>query len=90
MIQREHSSVAHLVHMANDIGDYFSAQPREDAIFGIANHLRSYWSPRMRAMLTQELERGGEGLNELPCEALRFLKHRADFKPVQPAGGDAG
>ncbi|HEY2685178.1 MAG TPA: formate dehydrogenase subunit delta [Steroidobacteraceae bacterium] len=76
--------------MANDIGDFFSTQSREDAIFGIANHLRSYWSPRMRAMLTEQLEHGAEGLDELPCEALRFLKDRADFKPIQPQGGDAG
>ncbi len=44
----------------------------------------------MRAMLMQELDSGAEGLGELPCEALRFLKNQADFKPVQPAGGDAG
>jgi formate dehydrogenase subunit delta len=90
MTRQEHSSVAHLVHMANDIGNFFSAQPRDDAILGIANHLKSYWSPRMRAILTGELEHGVEGLDELPCEALRLLKDRADFRAVQPAGGDAG
>jgi hypothetical protein len=51
--------------------------------FGTTNHLRSYWSPRMRAMFTERLEHGAEGLDELPCEALRFLKDRADFKPIQ-------
>ena len=90
MTQQEHSSLAHLVHMANDIGDFFCAQSREEAIFGIANHLRSYWSPRMRAMLVAGLDHGIEGLDELPCAALRFLKDRSDFKPIQPAGGDAG
>ena len=90
MNEHERSSIAHLVHMANDIGDFFGAQPREDAIFGIANHLRSYWSPRMRAKLTAELERGAEGLHELPCAALRFLRDRADFNPIHPPGGDAG
>jgi hypothetical protein len=44
----------------------------------------------MLAMLTEQLEHGAEGLDELPREALRFLKDRAGFRPVQPQGGDAG
>jgi formate dehydrogenase subunit delta len=83
-------STAHLVHMANDIGDFFRAQPRQDAVQGIANHIRSFWSPSMRAKLTAQLDQGVEGLHELPLAALRLLERHAEFKPNQPAGGDAG
>ena len=65
----------HLVRMANDIGNFFRAQPRrEDAIAGIANHIASFWTKRMRDKLMARLEKEGEhGLDELPLEALRRL-----------------
>lgn len=38
--------------MANRIGEFFSSMPdRDEAIDGIANHLRNYWEPRMRLQL---------------------------------------
>ena len=41
-----------LIQMANDIGNFFRAQPnREDAIAGIANHIKSFWTRRMRDKL---------------------------------------
>jgi len=83
-------STEHLVHMANDIGNFFRAQPRQDAISGIANHIRSFWSPQMRRKLMAELDAGGVGLDELPREALRSLREHPADKPNQPPGGDAG
>ena len=80
----------HLARMANDIGNFFRSQRREDAIAGIENHLRSYWTPRMREKLTALLASGNAGLDELPAEALCRLNNRKDKKPVQPPGGDAG
>lgn len=69
------SGSEHLVQMANDIGNYFRAQPkREDAITGIANHIKSFWTPRMRTKLFAELEHGDAGLDELPLEAVRRLR----------------
>ena len=85
------SSSLYLVHMANDIGYFFCArQPREVAIAGIANHMKSYWTHRMREKLIALLEHGDDGLDELPREALRFLAEHPAFKPKQPPGGDAG
>ncbi len=84
------SSTQHLVHMANDIGNFFRAQPRQDAVTGIANHIRSFWSPQMRQKLMAELDAGGVGLDELPREALRSLREHPADKPNQPPGGDAG
>jgi formate dehydrogenase subunit delta len=84
------SSTQHLVHMANDIGNFFRAQPRQDAIAGIANHIRSFWSPKMREKLISDLDAAGAELDELPLEALRSLREHPTDKPNQPPGGDAG
>ena len=84
------SSTQHLVDMANDIGNFFRAQPRQEAISGIANHIRSFWSPKMREKLMAELDAGGVGLDELPREALRALREHPADKPDHPPGGDAG
>jgi formate dehydrogenase subunit delta len=68
----------HLIQMANDIGNFFRSQPRrEDAIAGIANHIASFWTKRMREKLTAHLEQGGRGLDELPLEAARRLSQGA-------------
>ena len=85
------SSTQHLVQMANDIGNFFRAQPRQDAVAGIANHIRSFWSPRMRGKLIGQLDATeGAGLDELPREALFSLRDHPADKPNQPPGGDAG
>jgi formate dehydrogenase subunit delta len=64
----------HLIQMANDIGNFFRSQPRrEDAIAGIANHIASFWTKRMREKLMAHLQQGGHGLDELPLEAMRRL-----------------
>jgi formate dehydrogenase subunit delta len=70
-----HGGADHLVKMANDIGDFFRAEPaREDAIAGIANHIAKFWTKRMRDKLNAHLKRDGDaGLDELPREALQRL-----------------
>ena len=70
-----HGGAEHLVKMANDIGDFFRAEPaREDAIAGIANHIAKFWTKRMRAKLTAHIKRDGDSsLDEVPREALRRL-----------------
>ena len=78
--------------MANDIGHFFQgSSDREAAVLGISNHIKSFWTPRMRRKLIRDMEgRDGE-LDELPREALRFLKEHPDFKPDQsPEGGPEG
>lgn len=68
-------SAERLVQMANDIGHFFKAEPqRADAIAGIANHIQRFWDPRMRRQILAHLQAGGEGLEELPREAVASLK----------------
>ena len=69
-----HGSAEHLVKMANDIGDFFRAEPvREDAVAGIASHISRFWTKRMREKLAAHLNSGGGGLDELPLAAFRRL-----------------
>jgi formate dehydrogenase subunit delta len=83
---------AHLVKMANDIGDFFRAESeREDAIAGIANHIAKFWTKRMREKIAAHLGRDGDsGLDELPHEALRRLAAHEVAPQKEPPGGDAG
>ena len=69
------SSSGHLVTMANDIANFFAAEPdRAAAVDGVLNHLRKYWEPRMRRQIVAHLrESGGEDLSELACAAVAKL-----------------
>lgn len=61
----------HLVRMANNIGDFFEAMPdRQEALDGIAGHIKRYWEPRMRKEMMAYINAGGEGLSEIVREAI--------------------
>jgi formate dehydrogenase subunit delta len=76
--------------MANDIGNFFRAQPkREDAIAGIANHIKNYWTRRMREKLFAEIRDDSSKLDDLPREALRRLMDEPAAKTHEPTA-DAG
>ncbi|MBV9913324.1 MAG: formate dehydrogenase subunit delta [Sinobacteraceae bacterium] len=81
-----------LVKMANDIGHFFRAQPkREDAVLGIANHIHSFWTVRMRQKLLTRIAHGdARGLEDLPRAAMQVIAERESSLPPPPPGGDAG
>jgi formate dehydrogenase subunit delta len=90
-----------LIKMANEIGEFFAGVEVNDpqaAAADVANHLRRYWEPRMRAqMLKYYEERHGAGLSDLARNAIGLL-HAASqaaagaaapapaSAPVQPPG----
>jgi formate dehydrogenase subunit delta len=79
-----HGGAAQLVRMANDIGNFFRAEPvREEAIAGISNHISKYWTQRMRDKLAALLQEGDVALDELPREALRRITPQAPKGEVQ-------
>ena len=61
----------HLVKMANQIADFFRLKPEEQAIDGIADHIKKFWDPRMRTQMAAHLANGGEGLNPLALQAAQ-------------------
>jgi formate dehydrogenase subunit delta len=69
-----HGGAAQLVRMANDIGNFFRAEPvREDAIEGIGNHISKYWTQRMRNKLAVYVKQGDAQLDDLTLEAFRRI-----------------
>jgi formate dehydrogenase subunit delta len=69
-----HDPDGRLVMMANQIGKFFTPQRGGDPIAAIADHLRKFWDPRMRAAIVAYLEEGGAGLDDPVREAVRRLK----------------
>jgi formate dehydrogenase subunit delta len=73
-----------LIKMANEIGEFFTGVEVNDpdaAARDVANHLKRYWAPRMRAqMLKYYEERGGAGLSDLAKSAVALL-HAASKAP---------
>jgi formate dehydrogenase subunit delta len=75
-----------LIKMANEIGEFFAGTTdAQQAAQAVANHLRRYWEPRMRAqMLTYYRERSGAGLTDLAKNAVGLLDEASRAAP--PAG----
>ena len=71
-----------LIQMANQIGDFFAAMPDHDeAVDGIAGHLRKFWEPRMRRQIFAAIDaREAGALAPLVQEAL--TRHRATLQPA--------
>jgi formate dehydrogenase subunit delta len=67
------TSMDTLVRMANQIADFFKIQPGDEAVAGTADHIRRFWDPRMRAMMTQHLAHGGAGLNPIALKATQIV-----------------
>ncbi len=77
-----HDPAQTVVRLANRIGEFFAVFPdREEAIEGVANHIRKFWEPRMRRQLYAHLDgpAAGAGLSELVLAAA--TAHRAVLCP---------
>lgn len=67
--------IERLIKMANDIGDFFKAEPNPaDAVAGIANHIQRFWEQRMREQILEYAARDGSELAELVREALKTVQ----------------
>ena len=85
-----------LIKMANEIGDFFAGAQGNDAQAAsrdVANHIKRYWEPRMRAqMLKYYEERDGAGLSDLAKSAVALLHAASRAPPATPgtAAASAG
>jgi formate dehydrogenase subunit delta len=59
--------------MANQIGKFFVSEDKATAVAGIADHLKKFWDPRMRAEIVAHLAAGGEGLDPEVRQAVASL-----------------
>jgi formate dehydrogenase subunit delta len=56
----ETMDIHHLVKMANQIGDFFSAYPdRDEVVHSIKTHLKNSWDLRMRRQIIEYVEQTG-------------------------------
>jgi formate dehydrogenase subunit delta len=78
-----------LIKMTNEIGDFFTGVDSNDpqaAARDVANHLKRYWDPRMRAqMLRYYEERQGAGLTDLGKNAVALLYAASKAPSGSPA-----
>jgi formate dehydrogenase major subunit len=62
------------VRLADDIAAQFAHLPHDEAVAGIAGHVRSFWDPRMRAQLLEAVDSGADDVDELVREATVLLR----------------
>ena len=67
-------TIQHLVHMANQVAAFFASYPEAEAVEGTANHLKSFWDPRMRREIEAHLkDKAGAGLSHIALEAVKRI-----------------
>lgn len=75
-IQPRMNKIDKLIKMANDISDFFNAEPdKELAAEGVAKHILRAWEPRMRHDIMTHYQQGGSGLSDLAKIAVSKLNH---------------
>jgi formate dehydrogenase subunit delta len=67
------SDLSDIKRMANQIAVAFQAYPQERAINETANHIKSFWDPRMRKQLAELIARDANGLNPVALAAGKKL-----------------
>lgn len=75
----------HLIGMANQIGTFFASMPDHDeALAGIADHIRRFWEPRMRRALFAALDdpHGDASRDLAPIVQEALLASRATLEPA--------
>lgn len=68
------SKLEKLVHMANQIADFYDTMPGNEAAGGTATHLRRYWTPKMIRELIAFADEGHARLNATAARAVEALK----------------
>ena len=75
----------HLIDMANQIGAFFESMPdREEALTGIAEHIRRFWAPRMRRAFLAALDDPSSAAAQraAPIVLAAIAAHRASLVPA--------
>jgi formate dehydrogenase subunit delta len=62
------------VRLANDVAAQFRHLPPDAGAAAVANHLRMFWAPSMRAQLFALVDSGAAGLDPLAVAAAGLLR----------------
>jgi len=72
-----------LVYMANQIGKFFQSQGHDNAVSGVADHIKKFWDPRMLSGIFAHLDAGGADLDPNVREAIALLKAKSADKNAE-------
>lgn len=64
---------ADLVRMSTQIAQFFEPYPAEEAVAGVADHIRGFWTPSMRMQLVAIHGAGTPPLHPLVAQAAQRL-----------------
>ncbi len=67
------SDLKDIKRMANQIAAAFAAYPQDQAIKETANHIKSFWDPRMRRQLAELIARDAAALSPVALAAGKQL-----------------
>ncbi|HSO47664.1 MAG TPA: formate dehydrogenase subunit delta [Rhizobiaceae bacterium] len=62
------------IRMANQIATFFQSQGGEEAVTGVAEHINSFWEPRMRAQLFELIESGEKSFHPAIYSAVPLIR----------------
>jgi formate dehydrogenase subunit delta len=68
-----HSQLDKLIHMANQIAGAFATMPDAQAVKETADHLRAFWTPKMRRMIAEYEAAEGTRLDARARAAVRAM-----------------
>jgi formate dehydrogenase subunit delta len=85
-----HGKAEKLVRMAGEIADFFGPYPEAEAVKGIHEHIRSFWTPAMRAELRSFVEAGGAVPPRVAAAMRRFPADPAPVGAQVVRGEDTG
>jgi formate dehydrogenase subunit delta len=71
-----HQATEKIVMMANQIAKNMAVRGEEKAIPAVADHIKKFWDPRMRATAAKVLDAGGKGLTPIAKAALEIAAER--------------
>lgn len=64
---------AKLAYMANQIAQFFAAQPGDAAAEATRDHLKSFWTPAMRRAIVEAAGAGQADLSPVAARAVGLL-----------------
>jgi formate dehydrogenase subunit delta len=67
------SELRDIKRMANQIATAFQAYPEDQAVKETANHIKSFWDPRMRKQLAEIMAKDAAALNPIALAAGKAL-----------------
>lgn len=79
------SNAERLVYMVNQIARNFATMGEEQAAVATADHLVSFWDPRMKAQILSCLEDGKTGLTSIAARAVAYLRDQNKPAGTTPA-----